>query len=191
MLGRSGKPLVWVRPPHPLCSQGSRRCKKAEGMSWGSSHCLRLSQDSTLPLPEMGLLVSARLALERLELLPKTLPYPAEPGSSGNPQIQKLRNLDLLFTLSRLARSSLSGLSVPIMCGCGSPVGQSAGIQERTESCCHCSPQWGFCIHDTKWRCPHLRHSPHPAPLVSGLCVSYWGKGVREKWARRPERECR
>lgn len=27
---------------------------------------------------------------------------------------------------------------------------------------------------DTNWQYPNLRLSPHPAPLVSGFCVSYW-----------------
>lgn len=57
------------------------------------------------------------------------------------------------------------------------------GIQEETESrwVSHCSPRWGY-LQDTKWRYPQLRLSPHPAPLVSGLCGSYWGEGICERW---------
>lgn len=73
----------------------------------------RGSQDPTLNLPEITLLVLTKLALERLEFLPKPPPYSVKVGSSGNPQIQKLRNLDLLFTSSRLAWPSFSGPQSP------------------------------------------------------------------------------
>lgn len=79
----------------------------------GGLSCPRLSQDSTLPSPEMALLVPTKLASERLELLPRPPPYSAKVGSSGNPQIQKLRNLHLLFTSSHLARPSPAGSQYP------------------------------------------------------------------------------
>lgn len=84
-LGRGdGKPLVWVRPPI-LC---------IPSVVLGSSHCFSWARTSSSPFPEMALLVPAVLALERLELLPKPPPYPAEAGFSGNPQIQMLGKLD-------------------------------------------------------------------------------------------------
>lgn len=61
----------------------------------------------------MVLLVPAVLALERLRLLLKPPPYPAEAGFSGNPQIQMLRKLDLLFTSSLLAIPSVSAPQYP------------------------------------------------------------------------------
>lgn len=61
----------------------------------------------------MALLVPAMLALERLRLLLKPPPYPAEAGFSGNPQIQMLRKLDLLFTSSLLATPSVSEPQYP------------------------------------------------------------------------------
>lgn len=102
-LGRDGKPLVWVRPPI--------LCIPRDVM--GSSHCPSWARTSSSSLPEMALLVPAVLAPERMELLPKPSPYPAEAGFSGNPQIQTLRKLDLLFTSSRLATPSVSAPQYP------------------------------------------------------------------------------
>lgn len=91
----------------PLCGSGLPSSVFPK-MSWG---VVTVSAGPGLhppPFPELALLIPAILALERLELLPKPSPYPAEAGFSGNPQIQTLRKLDLLFTSSRLAAPSVS-----------------------------------------------------------------------------------
>lgn len=120
-----------------------------------------------------------------LQLLPNPPPCPVEAGSSGNPQIQKLGNLALLFTSSGLPRPSLSGPQDPRH-GVDVVPQLASLLDSRGERCRagQAAAHRHGAASTTERRCAHLRPSPHPPPCVasmSGLRVSYWCKGIREK----------